>query len=231
MTPLLILWGIPEKIAIGTDLLYAAATKTGAMHSHNRQGNIRWSLVLWLALGSIPASLATNLVLTYLIPPDLDYGPTLTKTLGAMLIVTALVVLLRPFLQSEGRERLKTAWIQRYSGPVSLVAGIALGILVTLSSVGAGAFCAALLMVLHPKMPSIKVVGTDIGHAVPLTLVAGMGHMWNGNIDYQLLAGLLLGSLPAVHYSSKLANRVPNNLLQPILSSLLMIIGLKFSFF
>lgn len=231
MTPLLILWGIPEKIAIGTDLLYAAATKTGAMHSHHRQGNIRWNLVVCLAAGSIPSSLLTNLVLTYLIPQDLDYGPILTKTLGAMLIVTALVVFFRQRLQRDSPQRHKAAWFHRNTKLVSIIAGIALGILVTLSSVGAGAFCAALLMMLYPKMPSIKVVGTDIGHAVPLTLVAGIGHMWNGNVDYQLLAGLLLGSLPAVHYSSKLANRVPNNLLQPLLASLLLIIGLKFSFF
>ena len=232
MTPLLILWGVPEKIAIGTDLLYAAATKTGAMYSHHRQGNVRWNLVLWLAAGSIPASLLTSLALSYLIPPNLDYGPLLTTTLGIMLIVTAFVVLFRHKLQGKYKaEPQRSHWVHRHSKPVSLAAGIALGILVTLSSVGAGAFCAALLMMLYPNMPSIKVVGTDIGHAVPLTLVAGMGHMWNNNIDYQLLAGLLLGSLPAVHYSSKLASRVPNSLLQPILASLLLIIGVKFTLF
>jgi len=232
MTPLLILWGIPEKIAIGTDLLYASATKTGAMVSHHRQGTIRWKLVIYLALGSIPASIATSIVLSNFIPKDLDYAPALTQVLGFMLIATALVVFFKSRIQGENSDtEMRVRWIHRNANLVTLLSGIVLGILVTLSSVGAGAFCAALLMLLYPRMPTIHIVGTDIGHAVPLTLIAGLGHMWNDNIDYTLLAGLLIGSIPAVHYSSKLAAKVPNSILQPILASLLMIIGIKFGFF
>jgi Sulfite exporter TauE/SafE. len=106
-----------------------------------------------------------------------------------------------------------------------------LGTFVTLSSVGAGAFCAALLLVLYPRLPALQVVGTDIAHAVPLTLIAGLGHLWNNNVDFQLLFGLLIGSLPAVHLGSKLAVKVPNSILQPILASILLIIGVKFAFF
>lgn len=229
MTPLLILSGVPEKIAIGTDLLYAAATKSGAMYSHHRQGTIRWKIVIMLAAGSLPASLLTSLVLnTY----DFDYGPSLTTALGVMLILTGIVVFMKRKLQGESEDgAVSVGWFHQHSNLVTFIAGIALGVLVTLSSVGAGAFCAALLLTLYPRLPALHVVGTDIAHAVPLTLIAGMGHFFNDNIDFKLLAGLLIGSLPAVHLGSKAAARVPNSILQPILASLLIGIGIKFAFF
>lgn len=231
MTPLLILWGVPTKIAIGTDLLYAAATKTGAMAAHHRQGTIRWRLVLTLAAGSIPASLATSFVLkNYLY--DVDYAPLLNRSLGIMLVLTAFVIFFRKRLQGEQLpEQIHYTWFHRHALRVSFVAGIVLGVVVTLSSVGAGAFCAALLLMLYPRLPALHVVGTDIAHAVPLTLIAGLGHFWNDNIDFSLLAGLLIGSIPAVHLGSKVAARVPNTVLQPVLASLLLLIGLKFAFF
>lgn len=228
MTPLLILSGVPEKIAIGTDLLYAAATKTGAMAAHHRQGTVRWRLVFILAGGSIPASLITTAALRYLVPEDLDYSPFLSHSLGVMLILTSLVVFYKNRLQ---RGETTETWFHRHTTVVTFVAGLALGTFVTLSSVGAGAFCAALLLTLFPRLPALQVVGTDIAHAVPLTLIAGLGHLWNDNVDFQLLAGLLVGSLPAVHLGAKIATRVPNSILQPLLATLLMIIGIKFAFF
>lgn len=233
MTPLLILYGIPEKIAIGTDLLYASITKTGAMAAHKRQGTIRWRIVLFLAAGSIPASIITSLLLKHLIPEDLDYGPILSHSLGVMLVLTGLVVLFKNKLQGEnnGEQQDAAPWVHQHATSITLVAGIFLGAFVTLSSVGAGAFCAALLFFLYPRLPAINVVGTDIAHAVPLTLVAGLGHLWNQNIDFALLGGLLIGSLPAVHFGAKLATRVPNTVLQPVLALLLLGIGIKFAIF
>ena len=232
MTPLLILWGVPEKIAIGTDLLYAAATKASAMRSHNKQGTVRWKLVITLAAGSIPASFVTTLIIRFAIPEDLDYGPLLTHSLGFMLILTAFVVFFKSRLQKVNSANDSAGgWFHRNATPVTFFAGILLGTFVTLSSVGAGAFCAALLLVLYPRLPALQVVGTDIAHAVPLTLIAGLGHLWNNNVDFQLLFGLLIGSLPAVHLGSKLAVKVPNSILQPILASILLIIGVKFAFF
>lgn len=232
MTPLLILSGVPEKIAIGTDLLYAAATKTGAVHSHQKLGTIRWRLVIVLLAGSIPASLITSYVLKHLVPADFDYGPTLTTSLGYMLIATSLVIFFKKRIQGETSDgEIKINWFHRHANLVTFFAGILLGACVTLSSVGAGAFCAALLLILYPRLPALHVVGTDIAHAVPLTLIAGLGHLWNGNVDFQLLAGLLIGSLPAVHFGSKAAAKVPNSILQPILAVILMIIGIKFGFF
>lgn len=232
MTPLLILSGVPEKIAIGTDLLYAAATKTGAMHAHNKMGTVRWKLVFTLLAGSLPASLITTYVLKYLIPADIDYGPTLTTSLGYMLIATSLVIVFKNKLQGEtGSGTIAINWFHRHALPITFMAGFVLGIVVTISSVGAGAFCAALLLILYPRLPALHVVGTDIAHAVPLTLIAGLGHLWNGNVDFELLAGLLIGSIPAAHFGSKAAARVPHTVLQPILAAILMIIGIKFGFF
>ncbi len=232
MTPLLIIWGVPTKIAIGTDLLYAAVTKSGAMIAHQRQGTIRWRLVFTLALGSIPASITTTYALRYLFG-DFDYAPILNKSLGFMLIVTAIVIVLRKRLLGEhdSSHHQDYSWFHRHALSVTFVAGMLLGVVVTLSSVGAGAFCAALLLILYPRLPALHIIGTDIAHAVPLTLIAGLGHFWNDNIDFGLLFGLLIGSVPAVHFGSKLAARVPNSILQPILAVLLLIIGVKFAFF
>ncbi len=230
MTPLLIMFGIPEKVAIGTDLLYASITKTGAMATHMRQGTVRWRLVLWMAAGSIPASFATSYVLKYFIPANVDYSSQLSQALGFMLILTAIVVFFRRRIQAEDKE-VTISWMHRHASIITFFAGIFLGVFVTLSSVGAGAFGAALLMWLYPRLPAIHIVGTDIAHAVPLTLIAGLGHLWNGNVDFQLLGGLLIGSLPAVHFGTKAAAKVPNTVLQPILAVLLFVIGIRFAFF
>lgn len=232
MTPLLILWGIPEKIAIGTDLLYAAITKTGGAWTHSKQRSVRWDIVALLSVGSIPASMATSAALRYWLDGH-DYTPILNQALGLMLILTGSVILLKKHVEEESHDLSSgERWYQQHSKVITVFAGIVLGILVTLSSVGAGAFCAVLLLSLYPRLSTIGIVGTDIAHAVPLTFVAGMGHfLLLGNIDFVLLAGLLIGSLPAVHVGAKLANRVPNGILRPVLASLLVIIGVKFALF
>lgn len=229
MTPLLILSGVPEKVAIGTDLLYAAVTKSGGALTHARQHSVRWDLVLTLAAGSVPASLLTTYGLHQF--GGEDYGDFLTRALGFMLVITAGVIFIRCRRPVQRDSEIPTLLksIQRYSKPVTFFAGVFMGVVVTLSSVGAGAFCAVLLMTLFPKLPPIKVVGTDIAHAVPLTLIGGLGHLFLlDNIDFSLLAGLLIGSLPAVHFGSKWAARIPSRVLQPILGSLLFAIGCKF---
>ncbi len=231
MTPLLIFAGIPEKIAIGTDLLYAAVTKTGGAWAHRKQGTVRWKLVFLLASGSVPSSMLTSWALHSLATDD--YTHLLTRALGVMLIVTAMVILVKRRVQREDDQKpLQVKWYHQHANTIAVIAGICLGVLVTLSSVGAGAFCAVLLLTLYPRLPALHVVGTDIAHAVPLTLIAGMGHWFLlGNVDFVLLGGLLIGSLPAVHFGAKFATRIPNKVLQPILAILLMGIGVKFLVF
>ncbi len=231
MTPLLIFSGVPTKIAIGTDLLYAAATKSGAMLAHHRRKTIRWDIVALLSLGSIPASLLTSAVLKLLVNPETDYSTELEISLGIMLVITSAVLLFKKRIEGEALEDTEhNSWVRKHYRAIAVISGIFLGVFVTLSSVGAGAFCTALLLTLFPRLPAMNVVGTDIAHAVPLTLVAGMGHIWNDNISWTLLVGLLIGSLPAVHIGAKLAVKIPNNVLQRFLASLLMLIGLKFIF-
>lgn len=235
MTPLLILFGVDYKIAIGTDLLYAAMTKVGGVYAHSKQGTIRWRIVLWLGAGSIPAALATAYALSHVAEGGYDYSGVLTTALGFMLIVTSLVIFFRKRLQHQSHESSKKTASNSNNNKVKFITiftGLMLGICVTLSSVGAGAFGAAALMMLFPRLSAINIVGTDLAHAVPLTLIAGMGHLLLlGNVDFSLLFALLVGSLPAVQLGTRIGARMPNHVLQPILATILLGLGFKFLLF
>ncbi len=234
MTPLLILFGFPYNVAIGTDLLYAAITKGAGVRAHMRAHSIRWDIVAWLASGSIPASLVTTLLLDTLFSDAAGYEPILTKSLGIMLILTAVVILYFGMFRLAQPSVATTAvgMARPYTAPVTVIAGVFLGIFVTLSSVGAGAFCAALLLALHPRLRALTVVGTDIAHAVPLTLIAGLGHLiLLGNVDLTLLACLLTGSLPAIHLGTRVAANLPGNLLRHVLALLLLGMGVRFAWY
>ncbi|MCW8193526.1 sulfite exporter TauE/SafE family protein [Proteobacteria bacterium 005FR1] len=234
MTPLLILFNIPYHVAIGTDLLYAALTKTGGVISHQRRQTINWRLVSLLAAGSIPASILTALSLDRFFGDPDAYKPLLTSALGIMLILTSVVLLFRRKIQSSSQHSAEhqPGFARRHASTITVIAGVVLGVFVTLSSVGAGAFCAALLLMLYPHLPALRVVGTDLAHAVPLTFIAGMGHfLLLGNVDWVLLGCLLVGSLPAVHFGTKLGTMVPNEVMHPLLASLLMLLGVRFAFF
>ena len=149
-------------------------------------------------------------------------------------MVTALVILFNRFLKdvSDKPHGAVGSFFQKHTKKITFSVGVILGVFVTLSSVGAGAFCAALLMILYPKLPALRVIGTDIAHAVPLTLIAGLSHLFLlGNVDLVLLASLLIGSLPAIHLGTKLAAKIPSHVLQPVLASILLGIGFKFIIF
>ena len=227
MTPILILFGIPYHVAIGTDLLYASITKAGGIISHARQKTIEWRIVIILALGSLPASLLTTQLLSHVFSDSLEYKSLLISSLGVMLVLTSLVIIFRGRLNN--REQIQQPKPKKYTDLVVLLSGIFLGVFVTLSSVGAGAFGAAILMMLYPYLKTIKIIGTDIAHAVPLTLIAGLGHfLILGNVDFELLLGLLIGSLPAVHLGTKIAARMPSDLLQTLIAMILLGLGVKF---
>ena len=230
MTPLLILLGFPYNVAIGTDLLYAAITKSSAMLGHARKKTVEWHAVRWLAAGSIPASLITLLLLQQTYQDATEYHVILTRSLGVMLVLTSLVLLFnRP---APAMDLAHDARSDSTSKPILFASGAFLGVFVTLSSVGAGALCAAILMWIYPRLPALRILGTDISHAVPLTLVAGIGHLLLlGNVDLTLLACLLLGSLPAIHFSTQLAAKMPADLLKKCIASMLLLMGLKFVLF
>lgn len=232
MTPLLLLFGFPANIAVGTDLVYAAVTKSGGVYLHYRNNTIRLRIVLLLAAGSVPASLLTIFLLKRYFPSPDHYTQLLTNSLGVMLIITALVLLLKQRLK-EHAEKEPTRWqlwVNRHAFYLTILMGVVLGILVTLSSVGAGAFGAAILLLLYPLLPSIHVIGTDLAHAVPLTLIAGLGHFFLGNVDLVLLASLLVGSLPAIYLGTRLGSRLPERVIRPLLASVLLLLGLKYTF-
>lgn len=154
----------------------------------------------------------------------------ITTALGLALILTSIALLFKDEFQQLG-QRLSSqklsAW-KRWRGAITIAAGVVLGILVTLTSVGAGALGAAILFFLYPGLPTVWIVGTDIAHAVPLTAVAGLGHLHMGTVDFVLLGSLLLGSLPGIYLGSRLSHRVPEKVMRPILASMLMLIGVKF---
>ncbi|HEX7027346.1 MAG TPA: sulfite exporter TauE/SafE family protein [Gammaproteobacteria bacterium] len=236
MTPILLAFGFTPTVAIGTDLLYAAITKAGGVIAHARQSTVNWKIVRNLLLGSLPASVVTMALLKHLHTRGIDYSPILTTTLGVMLILTSLVLFFRTFLLHErdylasGKSAL-AEFEHQHATLLTIVTGISLGALVTLSSVGAGAFGAAVLMVLYPRLPMIQVIGTDLAHAVPLTAVAGLGHLHLGNVDFNLLAGLLLGSLPAIWLGTKAANRMPEKIMQRLVAFILIGLGVNYTFF
>jgi len=232
MTPLLIMFHFPPHIAIGTDLIYAAGTKASGVVAHARQATINWNIVLRLSAGSIPASLLTVYMLKNVFGSPENYQELLLTTLGFMLMVTAAVILIKPYLnRSVSISEDQARGIKKHQAALTVLMGVFLGTCVTLTSVGAGAFGAAILMTLYPRLSPVTIIGTDIAHAVPLTLIAGLGHMQLGNVDFVLLASLLVGSLPAIHFGSKLSKKMPSHILQPILASLLLIIGAKYAFF
>ena len=230
MTPLLLLFGFPPHIAVGTDLMYASITKAGGVISHHKQKHVEWRLMRLLALGSIPLALITGYFLQQLFTDAESYQHILENSLGIMLLLTAVVIVFRTQIQRFTISR-KSNFPGYTKDAVTVIMGAMLGILVTLSSVGAGAIGTAILMLLYPALRSANVVGTDIAHAVPLTAVAGLVHMYLGNVDFSLLAALLVGSLPAIHLGSKASHHIPDQLLRPALAGILFILGARYAFF
>lgn len=227
MTPILLAVGIPPQVAVGTDLLYASVTKVSGLISHQRRGNIDWRVMGLMSLGSVPAAFLTVIALDRFFTDSQSYASLLTDVLGVMLIITAVILILRgPLVRLALRH---DAWVSRRAPTLTVLSGILLGICVTLSSVGAGVFGTAVLMLLYARFAPRKIVGTDIAHAVPLTFVAGTGHLFLGNIDFALLAALLVGSIPAIHFGAVLAQRMPEALLRWILTLLLLGLGLRYA--
>ena len=230
MTPLLVLvFGVAPATAVGTDLLYAALTKMGGSWAHSKRGTVDWKVVKLLALGSLPAALLSMALLHHLALDEKHLKVLITGVLSVALVLTALALLLKPYLQKLGRSNDGVVYeLHAHHLPgATILTGAVLGVLVTISSVGAGALGVVVLLFLYPRLPMAKIVGTDIAHAVPLTLVAGLGHAALGTVDFGLLGSLLLGSLPGIYLGSHLGVKIPERVLRPILATMLIIIGGK----
>ncbi|MHA3082991.1 sulfite exporter TauE/SafE family protein [Acinetobacter sp. ANC 5383] len=235
MTPMLIsLFKIEPHIAIGTDLIYASISKFCGSIVHAKKFNVVWPIVSWLALGSIPASFATHWVLEHYLSHSSEYKAVLTMVLGFMLTLTGISIIFRSKiekffnhfrkkeLQSEeliftGKRRIYVVFM-----------GIVLGVFVTLSSVGAGAFGVMALILLFPNLPMIRIIGSDVAHAVLLTFVAGIAHMSSGNVDFHLLGWLLIGSIPAIIFGTLISSKLPEKMIRKILGITLFLLGINF---
>ncbi|TXG88205.1 MAG: sulfite exporter TauE/SafE family protein [Rhodocyclaceae bacterium] len=227
MTPLLVLlFGIHPATAVGTDLLYAAITKSGGTVVHSRKGHVDWQIVGRLAAGSIPAAAITILILSQLPKRSAEMTHLISVSLGVALLLTACAIIFRKRILQFALQH-ENSFVQRHIGPVTIAVGAVLGVLVSISSVGAGALGVAALFFLYPHLPAVRIVGSDVVHAVPLTLVAGIGHWWMGSVDWSLLGALLLGSLPGIWVGSHISAKVPDKILRPILASMLVLIGAK----
>jgi uncharacterized protein len=224
MTPLLVLiFGVHPATAVGTDLLYAGLTKTVGTAVHGGAGTVSWTLVGRLALGSLPASVVTVAALGAFGPRGASASVLISAVLGAALLLTALGLVLRDRLirLTRGAHDMPHA---RQVG-LTIAVGAAIGVLVSISSVGAGAIGISALYFLYPGLPARTIVASDIAHAVPLTLVAGAGHWLLGSVDWALLASLLAGSIPGIVAGSVVAPRLPDSALRVALAGVLAVVG------
>ena len=230
MTPVLILlFGMPPAVAVGTDLLHAAVTKTAGSLVNGFHQTIDWRVVRRLATGSIPMTIVTMSVLSALDINSAAARELINAVLTFALIVTAVTLLLRDRIVrlSAGRPDVLTP---RQAAVLTVIVGGVLGTIVSISSVGAGAIGVICLVLLYPKLPTARIVGSDIAHAVPLTLVAGIGHWFLGSVDLQVVMFLILGSVPGILVGSYAALRIPEFALRIVLAAALLVVATKLSF-
>ena len=226
MTPLLMgVFKLNPAVAIGTDLWFAAITKSGGSWAHWRLGHVETRITGLLLVGSVPATLAT-VTLMHFTGVTKGWASALTFALGIALLLTAVSVAYRRAWHAIGL-RLERWLPPQRQATLTVASGALLGVLVSLSSIGAGAIGATLLLLLYPRLPAHKVVGTDIAHAVPLTLLAGIGHATLGHVEWALLASLLVGSLPGIWLGARLTRAMPERLVRGVLCASLLGAGFK----
>jgi uncharacterized membrane protein YfcA len=225
MTPLLVLlFGVHPATAVGTDLLYASATKSVGTLVHGAHHTVNWRIVGLLASGSVPGTVLTLLVLSQFNLNSRGAAAVISGMLGGLLMLTALSLVFRRQFVSVLGSRME-ALTPRQVSHSTVAVGLLLGVLVTITSVGAGALGVTSLLLLYPRLPMARIVGSDIAHAVPLTLVAGLGHWWMGSTNWSMLMWLLAGSIPGIAVGSYLAVRVPDAVLRPILAATLAVVA------
>jgi uncharacterized protein len=226
MTPLLILlFGVHPVTAVGTDLLYASVTKSAGTLVHGFNRLVDWRIVGLLALGSVPAAAITLWLLSTTGTETRGTEQLFAVALGAMLLLTAITLVFRQQIARFAGDHRDLPHVPQAA--LTTIFGAALGVLVSISSVGAGAIGVTVLMLLYPRLSIHRIVGSDIAHAVPLTLVAGAGHWVIGNVDWYMLVCLLAGSVPGILVASRLAPRIDERFIRWALAAVLTIVGLK----
>jgi len=228
MTPLLtLLFGIHPSVAVGTDLAFASATKTAGTFAHRFKGTVRWDIVRRLSYGALPAAVVTTLLLKHFGAVSDGISLVIRYSIAISVFLTVIALLfkskLQTWLNAHPERQLQGLELAR----ATVFAGAVLGTLVTISSIGAGAVGATLLVLLYPRLSPAEVAGTDIAYAVPLTAIAAFGHWWLGSIDWSLLGALLLGSVPGITIGSFAARAVPEKFLRGLLAITLTSVALK----
>ena len=230
MTPILVLlFNFHPATAVGTDLLYASVTKTVGTAVHGKLGTVDWTIVKALAAGSVPAAVATLLVMSRVGTLDANAAGTLNLLLGAALLLTSISVFFRPRILKWAGHHIHALEPERLRWWTVLL-GMILGVLVSVTSVGAGALGTTALLILYPRLPVARIAASDIAHAVPLTLIAGIGHWLMGSVDFSLMIALLAGSIPGVIIGSLLSGRSSDGVLRPVLALTLLVVAVKMLF-
>lgn len=228
MTPLLIaLFGLHPEAAVGTDLLYASGTKSAGTTIHSMMRSVDWQMVANLAIGSVPAAMVTIVILWRIGSTTAEVAALIRIVLGGVLILTGATMFLRPWLLG-GISRpgfVASSQAKR----LTIATGAVLGVLVSIASVGAGALGITALTLLYPRLSIGRIVGSDIAHAVPLTLLAGIGHWMLGNPNWIVIGSLLIGSIPGVLLGSWCVNRTSQTVMRNLLAIVLLIVGFRFT--
>jgi uncharacterized membrane protein YfcA len=228
MTPMLTLFfGVSPTVAVGTDLAFASITKVAGTFAHRLRGTVNWQIVKHLSFGALPAAVIATLALKYFGGLDEELGQIIRYSIAGSVLLTVVALLFRSRMQR---------WITAHPNrqlqgtklvAATIVAGAILGTLVTISSIGAGAIGATLLVLLYPRLSPAEIAGTDIAYAVPLTAIAAFGHWWLGSINWELLGMLLLGSVPGITIGSLAARAVPERILRALLATTLTGVAVK----
>jgi uncharacterized membrane protein YfcA len=222
MTPLLtLLFGVSPTVAVGTDLAFASTTKVAGTFAHRMRGTVRWDIVKHLCFGALPAAFFATLALSHFGALNKEIGQVIRYSIAGSVLLTVIALLFRGKM---------LAWVNAHPSKqlkgrnltiVTIVIGAVLGTLVTVSSIGAGAIGATLLILLYPRLSPAEIAGTDIAYAVPLTAIAAIGHWWLGSIDWQLLSALLVGSVPGITIGAFAARAVPEKIARALLATTL----------
>jgi uncharacterized membrane protein YfcA len=220
MTPLLtLLFGVNPTVAVGTDLAFAAITKSAGTIAHRVKKNVHWDIVKRLCIGALPAAVLATIALKYFGALDQHIGQIIRYAIAFSVILTVIAIIFRGRMQAWMNAHPEKQLHGRIQVIATIVAGAAIGALVTVSSIGAGAIGATILVLLYPHLKPAEIAGTDIAYAVPLTAIAALGHWWLGSIHWELLAMLLIGSVPGITIGSLLARSVPETFWRGLLAT------------
>ncbi|PWF55458.1 sulfite exporter TauE/SafE family protein [Massilia glaciei] len=231
MTPLLTLFfNVPPAVAVGTDLAFASITKAAGTLTHRLRGTVNWDIVKRLCWGALPAAVLATFALKYFGTLDKQIGQIIRYSIAGSVLLTVVALLFKGKMLNWINTHPERQLRGRPLAIATIVCGAVLGVLVTVSSIGAGAIGATLLVLLYPRLTAAEVAGTDIAYAVPLTAIAAFGHWWLGSINWTLLATLLLGSVPGITLGSWIARSVPERFLRGLLAMTLTGVAAKLIF-